>query len=223
MAWRWDFAFEILPQLLWAAVYTLMAAGIGYLLAVFIGLIFMMGQRTPSYVLNRITREVVEFFRSTPLLVQLFFVFYVAPQFGIKFSAWNAAMLTMGLHYGTYLSEVYRGAIEAVPKQQWEACKALNLSIFRTYGRIILPQALPVALPGMGNYLVGIIKDTPMLATIGVVELMQSANTVGSLTYRFLEPYTMVGVIFLIISLPTAFGLRKLESMVSRRQGISKQ
>jgi polar amino acid transport system permease protein len=70
---------------------------------------------------------------------------------------------------------------------------------------------------------VGIIKDTPMLATIGVVELMQSANTVGSLTYRFLEPYTMVGVIFLIISLPTAFGLRKLESMVSRRQGISKQ
>jgi|TARA_B110000116_G_scaffold265215_1_gene274088 polar amino acid transport system permease protein len=223
MAWRWDFAFEILPQLLWGAVYTLMAAGIGYLLAVFIGLIFMMGQRTPSYVLNRITREVVEFFRSTPLLVQLFFVFYVAPQFGIKFSAWNAAMLTMGLHYGTYLSEVYRGAIEAVPKQQWEACKALNLSIFRTYGRIILPQALPVALPGMGNYLVGIIKDTPMLATIGVVELMQSANTVGSLTYRFLEPYTMVGVIFLIISLPTAFGLRKLESMVSRRQGISKQ
>ena len=222
MAWRWDFAFEILPQLLWGAVYTLMAAGIGYLLAVFIGLIFMMGQRTPSYVLNRITREVVEFFRSTPLLVQLFFVFYVAPQFGIKFSAWNAAMLTMGLHYGTYLSEVYRGAIEAVPKQQWEACKALNLSIFRTYGRIILPQALPVALPGMGNYLVGIIKDTPMLATIGVVELMQSANTVGSLTYRFLEPYTMVGVIFLIISLPTAFGLRKLESMVSRRQGISK-
>ena len=223
MAWRWDFAFEILPQLLWGAVYTLMAAGIGYLLAVFIGLIFMMGQRTPSYVLNRITREVVEFFRSTPLLVQLFFVFSVAPQFGIKFSAWNAAMLTMGLHYGTYLSEVYRGAIEAVPKQQWEACKALNLSIFRTYGRIILPQALPVALPGMGNYLVGIIKDTPMLATIGVVELMQSANTVGSLTYRFLEPYTMVGVIFLIISLPTAFGLRKLESMVSRRQGISKQ
>ena len=222
MAWRWDFAFEILPQLLWGAVYTLMAAGIGYLLAVFIGLIFMIGQRTPFYVLNRITREVVEFFRSTPLLVQLFFVFYVAPQFGIKFSAWNAAMLTIGLHYGTYLSEVYRGAIEAVPKQQWEACKALNLSIFRTYGRIILPQALPVALPGMGNYLVGIIKDTPMLATIGVVELMQSANTVGSLTYRFLEPYTMVGVIFLIISLPTAFGLRKLESMVSRRQGISK-
>lgn len=223
MAWRWDFAFEILPQLLWGAVYTLMAAGIGYLIAVFIGLIFMIGQRTPYYILNKITREVVEFFRSTPLLVQLFFVFYVAPQFGIKFSAWNAAMLTIGLHYGTYLSEVYRGAIEAVPKQQWEACKALNLSIFRTYGRIILPQALPVALPGMGNYLVGIIKDTPMLATIGVVELMQSANTVGSLTYRFLEPYTMVGVIFLIISLPTAFGLRRLESMVSRHQGISKQ
>jgi polar amino acid transport system permease protein len=222
MAWRWEFAFEILPQLLWGTLYTLMAAGIGYLIAIFIGLIFMIGQRTPYYILNRVTREVVEFLRSTPLLVQLFFVFFVAPQFGIKFSAWNAAMLTIGLHYGTYLSEVYRGALEAIPKQQWEACKALNFSILRTYGRIILPQAFPVALPGMGNYLVGIFKDTPMLATIGVVELMQSANTVGSLTYRFLEPYTMVGIIFLIISLPTAFGLRKLEKAVSRHQGTSK-
>lgn len=223
LEWRWDFAFEILPQLLWGTVYTLMAAGIGYFIAIFIGLLFMLGQRTRFYVVNRATREVVEFIRSTPLLVQLFFVFFVAPQFGIKFSAWNAAMITLGLHYGTYLSEVYRGALEAVPKQQWEACKALNFSVSRTYGKIILPQAFPVALPGMGNYLVGIFKDTPMLATIGVVELMQSANTVGSLTYRFLEPYTMVGIIFLIISLPTAFGLRKLETVVANRQGISKK
>ena len=147
----------------------------------------------------------------------------MAPQFGIKLAAWTAAMLTIGLHYGSYLSEVYRGALEAVPKQQWEASKALNFTAIRTYGRIILPQAFPVALPGMSNYLVGIFKDTPMLATIGVVELMQSANTVGSLTYRFLEPYTMVGVIFLIISLPAAMALRKLERSVARRQGMTKE
>ena len=222
MAWRWDFAFEILPQLLWGTLYTLMAAGMGYAIAIFVGLLFMLGQRTPSIILNRITREIVEFIRSTPLLVQLFFVFFVAPQFGIKLAAWTSAMLTIGLHYGSYLSEVYRGALEAIPKQQWEASKALNFTITRTYSRIILPQAFPVALPGMSNYLVGIFKDTPMLATIGVVELMQSANTVGSLTYRFLEPYTMVGFIFLIISLPTAMGLRRLERFVARNQGITK-
>ena len=222
MAWRWDFAFEILPQLLWGTLYTLMAAGMGYAIAIFVGLLFMLGQRTPSIILNRITREIVELIRSTPLLVQLFFVFFVAPQFGIKLAAWTSAMLTIGLHYGSYLSEVYRGALEAIPKQQWEASKALNFTITRTYSRIILPQAFPVALPGMSNYLVGIFKDTPMLATIGVVELMQSANTVGSLTYRFLEPYTMVGFIFLIISLPTAMGLRRLERFVARNQGITK-
>ena len=222
MAWRWDFAFEILPQLLWGTLYTLMAAGMGYAIAIFVGLLFMLGQRTPSIILNIITREIVEFIRSTPLLVQLFFVFFVAPQFGIKLAAWTSAMLTIGLHYGSYLSEVYRGALEAIPKQQWEASKALNFTITRTYSRIILPQAFPVALPGMSNYLVGIFKDTPMLATIGVVELMQSANTVGSLTYRFLEPYTMVGFIFLIISLPTAMGLRRLERFVARNQGITK-
>lgn len=222
MAWRWDFAFEILPQLLWGTLYTLMAAGMGYAIAIFVGLLFMLGQRTPSIILNRITREIVEFIRSTPLLVQLFFVFFVAPQFGIKLAAWTSAMLTIGLHYGSYLSEVYRGALEAIPKQQWEASKALNFTITRTYSRIILPQAFPVALPGMSNYLVGIFKDTPMLATIGVVELMQSANTVGSLTYRFLEPYTMVGFIFLIISLPTAMGIRRLERFVARNQGITK-
>ena len=223
MAWRWEFAFEILPQLMWGTLYTLMAAGMGYTIAIFVGLIFMMGQRTTSIIINRFTREVVEFIRSTPLLVQLFFVFFVAPQFGIKLAAWTSAMLTIGLHYGSYLSEVYRGALEAIPKQQWEASKALNFTTTRTYSRIILPQAFPVALPGMSNYLVGIFKDTPMLATIGVVELMQSANTVGSLTYRFLEPYTMVGVIFLIISLPTAMALRRLEKFVARNQGITKQ
>ena len=82
-----------------------------------------------------------------------------------------------------------------------------------------MPQAFPIALPGMGNYLVGIFKDTPLLATIGVAELMHTANALGAETYRYLEPYTMVGFIFLIISLPTAMGLRRLEAAVDRAQG----
>jgi len=219
MEWRWEFAWEILPRMLLATGNTLMAAGLGYLIAMVVGLVLLLGQRTPSRVVNVIVREAMEFIRSTPLLVQLFFVFFVAPQFGLRLSAWTAGMLTIGLHFGTYLSEVYRGALEGVPRSQWEACRALNFSQTYTYRRVVLPQALPIALPGMGNYLVGIFKETPLLATIGVAELMHTANALGAETYRYLEPYTMVGFIFLIISLPTAMGLRRLEAKVDRAQG----
>lgn len=222
MEWRWEFTWEILPRMLWATGNTLMAAGFGYLIAMVVGLALMLGQRTPYKAINIPVREVVEFIRSTPLLVQLFFVFFVAPQFGVRLSAWTAGMLTIGLHFGTYLSEVYRGALEGVAKSQWEACRALNFSTAYTYRRIVLPQAFPIALPGMGNYLVGIFKDTPLLATIGVAELMHTANALGAETYRYLEPYTMVGFIFLIISLPTAMGLRRLEAAVAKAQGKTK-
>ena len=223
MEWRWEFTWEILPRMLWATGNTLLAAGVGYLIAVVVGLLLMLGQRTRYRIVNVVVRELVEFVRSTPLLVQLFFVFFVAPQFGIKLSAWTAGMLTIGLHFGTYLSEVYRGALEGVPNAQWEACRALNFTTAYTYRKIVLPQAFPIALPGMGNYLVGIFKDTPLLATIGVAELMHTANALGAETYRYLEPYTMVGFIFLIISLPTAFGLRRLEAAVDRAQGKVKR
>jgi len=217
--WRWEFTFEILPQMLWATLNTFMAAGLGYAIAAVVGLLFMLGQRTSYKFINIPTREIVEFIRSTPLLVQLFFVYFVAPQFGLTLSAWVSAMFTIGLHYGTYLSEVYRGALEGVPKTQWEACRALNFSTSYTYQRIVLPQAFPIAIPGMGNYLVGIFKDTPLLATIGVAELFFTANALGAYTYRYLEPYTLVGIIFLIISVPTAIGIRRLEAAVNKAQG----
>ena len=219
MGFRWDFAYEILPNMLWATLNTIIAAGVGYAIALVVGLFFLLGQRTPSKIINFINREIVEFIRSTPLLIQLFFVYFVLPQFGITLSAWLCGMITIGLHFGTYLSEVYRGALEGVSKTQWEACRALNFSTSYNYRKIILPQAFPIAIPGMGNYLVGIFKDTPLLATIGVAELFFTANSIGAYTYRYLEPYTMVGVIFLVISLPTAFGIRRLEAAVNKAQG----
>ena len=217
--WRWDFAFEILPKMLWATLNTIMAAGIGYSIALIVGLLFLLGQRTRFKIINIINREIIEFIRSTPLLIQLFFVYFVLPQFGITLSAWVCGMITIGLHFGTYLSEVYRGALEGVPKTQWEACRALNFTTFYTYRRIVLPQAFPIAIPGMGNYLVGIFKDTPLLSTIGVAELFHAATAVGGYHYRYLEPYTILGVIFLILSVPADMGIRKLESSVNKSQG----
>ena len=219
--WRWDFTFEILPRLLQATLNTLAAAGVGYAIAVVLGLVFALAQRTPSRIVTMVVRECVEFIRSTPLVLQIFFVFFVGPQFGIRLSPWVAGMIAIGLHYAAYLSEVYRGGLEAVPKGQWEACTALNLSATKTYFRVIIPQALPLSLAGMGNYLVGIFKDTPMLSVIGVAELMQAANAIGGSTYRYLEPYTMVGIIFLAISLPAAGLIKLFEAWVRKKLGMN--
>lgn len=219
IGFRWDFAYEILPELLWATLNTLLAAVIGYLIALIIGLFFLFCQKTHYKIINFVTREVVEFIRSTPLLIQLFFVYFVFPQFGVTLSAWVCGMLTIGIHFGTYLCEVYRGALEGVPTTQWEACKALNFSKVYSYRKIILPQALPIAIPGMGNYLVGIFKETPLLSTIGVAELFHAATAVGGFNYRYLEPYTLVGVIFLFLSVPAAIWVRHLEKTVNKAQG----
>lgn len=219
--WRWDFTFEILPRLLAATLNTLLAAGIGYAIAVVLGLVFALAQRTPFRPLTMAVREVVEFIRSTPLVLQIFFVFYVGPQFGVRLSPWVAGMIAIGLHYAAYLSEVYRGGLASVPRGQWEAATSLNLSTVHTYRRIVIPQALPPALAGMGNYLVGILKDTPMLSVIGVAELMHTANSIGSENYRFLEPYTMVGVIFLMLSLPLAAFTRAFERFVRKSLGMT--
>ena len=221
--WRWDFAIEILPKMLLATLNTIMAAGIGYAIATVVGLLFLLGQRTQFKIINIVNREIVEFIRSTPLLIQLFFVYFVLPQFGITLSAWVCGMITIGLHFGTYLSEVYRGALEGVPKTQWEACRALNFTTFYTYRRIVFPQAFPIAIPGMGNYLVGIFKDTPLLSTIGVAELFHAATAVGGYHYRYLEPYTIVGLIFLMLSIPAAIWIRKIEKNVNLAQGKIKK
>ena len=218
--WRWDFVWEILPRLLQATGNTLIAAIAGYGIALVLGLFLALGQRTPYRIVTMVIREFVEFIRSTPLLLQIFFIFYVGPQLGIRLSPWMSGMVAIGLHYACYLSEVYRGGIESVPRGQWEAATALNMSTLQKYRRVVIPQAIPPALAGMGNYLVGIFKDTPMLSVIGVAELIHTANAIGSENYRFLEPYTMVGLIFLAISLPTAGLIRAFEGYVRRKLGM---
>jgi polar amino acid transport system permease protein len=218
--WNWEFTWEILPTLLRATVNTLIAAGVGYAIALVLGLVFALAQRTGWKPLTVAVRELIEFIRSTPLVLQIFFVFYVGPQFGIRLSPWVSGMIAIGLHYSAYLSEVYRAGLDAVPRGQWEACRALNMSARDTYVRIVIPQAIPLSIPGMGNYLVGIFKDTPMLSVIGVAELMHAANALGAENYRFLEPYTLVGLIFLALSLPTAWLIRVFDAWTRRKLGL---
>ena len=117
----------------------------------------------------------------------------------------------MGLHYATYTAEVYRGGIESVARGQWEAAKATNLTVRQTWMHVILPQAMPPMIPAMANYLLAMFKETPLLSAITVLELMNQARSVANSSYRYVEPMTMVGAFFLVISLVSVVGLRWLE------------
>jgi polar amino acid transport system permease protein len=123
----------------------------------------------------------------------------------------------LGLHYSTYLSEVYRSGIDNVPRGQWEAAKALNFSKLRTWTSIIIPQAILPMVPVMGNYLIGMFKDTPLLSAITLVEILQTAKVIGAQSFRYLEPITMVGVIFLILSYVSSLGVQWLELRLNQR------
>src|SRR5262249_45983709 len=141
----------------------------------------------------------------------------IGPRIGVVLSPFVAGVLALGLHFGCQLSGVYRAGLDAVAKGQWEAPIALHLGRYRSYRGIILPQAIPPLVPAMGNYLVGIVKETPLLSSIGVIELMARAKLIGAETFRYLEPITIVGVFFLIMSLLAAVLINQAETWLSRR------
>jgi polar amino acid transport system permease protein len=125
--------------------------------------------------------------------------------------------MALGLHYGAYCSEVYRAGLEGVHRGQWEASTALNLSSWTTFKDIIIPQAIPPVVPALGNYLIALFKETPLLSAIAVLELMQTAKILGSETFRYTEPITLVGLFFLVMSLVSAVGVRAVEHALNRR------
>lgn len=207
----WEFAFEILPQLLESLKVTVRATIIAFAIAAVLGLIFALARRSQSRWVSWPVSAIVEFVRSTPLLVQLYFLFYVLPRYGFKLPAFVVGMIGLGLYYASYTSEVYRAGIDALPQGQWEAAKALNFSPLHTWRAIILPQAIPPMIPSLGNYFIGMFKETPMLAAITVVEMFQRAKIITSDTFRALEPYTWVGVLFFVISYPSSLLIQRLE------------
>jgi polar amino acid transport system permease protein len=213
----WSFAWEILPLLLKSCIVTIQATIVGFALAMALGLVLALLRRSGPKAVRGAVIAVVEVIRSTPVLVQVFFLFFLGPRIGVVLSPFVAGVLALGLHFGCQLSEVYRAGLDAVAKGQWEAPVALNLGRYRSYRDVILPQAIPPMVPAMGNYLVGMFKETPLLSSIGVIELMARAKLIGADTFRYLEPITMVGVFFLIMSLLAAALINRTEVWLNRR------
>jgi polar amino acid transport system permease protein len=212
-------ALEILPDLLGALLVTIEAALLGIVLALAIGLVWAMLRRSARAWVAAPINWLVDFLRSTPLLIQLYFLYFGLPALGVSVGPLPTGIAALGLHYSAYVAEVYRAGIDGVPRGQWEAARALGFGRWQTWQRVVLPQAIPPVVPALGNYLISMFKDTPLLAAITVTELLQTAKIVGAERFRYLEPLTLVGALFLVVSVLAGRSVRWLEARFEVRHG----
>ncbi|MFD4258350.1 ectoine/hydroxyectoine ABC transporter permease subunit EhuD [Streptomyces sp. NPDC058534] len=211
MNWDWSAVSDFMPHFWDGLLVTLQILVLGSLVSFGLGLVWALLMRVPSRWVTWPVGVVTEFVRNTPLLVQLFFLFYVLPEWNITFSALTTGVVAIGLHYSTYTMQVYRAGIEAVPVGQWEAATALNLPLARTWTAVILPQAIRRVVPALGNYVISMLKDTPLLMAITVLEMLGEARLFSQQNFQFTEPLTVIGVAFIIISYLASLALRALE------------
>jgi len=215
--WDWAFLWEILPELAGVVHITVLATLYGFAIAAVLGLLLALARRSRSRALSLPVAGFIEYVRSTPVLVQIFLLYFgVLPALGMNPTPFLAGVLAIGVHYSTYTSEVYRAGLDNVPRGQWEAATALNFSLYRKLRSVVLPQAIPPVVPALGNYLVGMFKETPLLAAIGTLELLLTAKNIGSYTFRYIEPMTVVGVFFLVMSLSAAVLIRRVERYLNK-------
>ena len=206
------YIIEILPPLLKAMLVTLRIAISGYLLAFVLGLLIAIIRVSGNVFLSRLLLMFTEFIRLTPILVQLFFFYYVLPEVGIKLPAEPTGIIVLGLHYSTFTAEVFRSGILAIPKGQWEVSNTLCLPFYIKWFKIILPQSIRPMIPALGNYLIQLFKEVPLLSTITVYELLNTANLIAGETFRYFEVLSIVAILFFLISYPSAIFFRNLES-----------
>ncbi|WP_149184732.1 ectoine/hydroxyectoine ABC transporter permease subunit EhuD [Streptomyces sp. TRM49041] len=211
MNWDWSAVADFMPRFADGLLVTLQILVLGSLISFTLGLVWAAAFRAPSRLVRWPVHALTEFIRNTPLLVQLFFLFFVLPEWGVQFSALTTGTIAIGLHYSTYTAQVYRAGIDAVPAGQWEAATALSLPAHRTWFAVILPQALRRIAPALGNYVIAMLKDTPLLAAISVLEMLQQARLESATTFQYTEPLTVVGVAFILIAYPASLLVRALE------------
>jgi polar amino acid transport system permease protein len=210
-----------MPYLLRGAVVTVEISLLSMALALVLGLVAALGRLSRLRPLRFLSTLYVELVRGTPLLVQLFIVYYGLPSVGIRLEPFLAGFLTLGAHYGAYLSEVYRAGILAVDRGQWEAAASVGMGRGMVMREVILPQAIRTILPPVGNYFISMLKDSALVATISVTELLRAGQLRVAITFRAMDIYLMVAAIYLVMS----YALSLLIGFFERRssQGVLSQ
>lgn len=213
----WQIMSEALPQMLKSAlIYTVPLTVISFAIALFISIMIALVQYSNVPVAEQIARFYIWIMRGTPVLVQLFIVFYGLPKLGLVINAYVATVITFSLNEGAYMAETMRGALESVPKGQIEAGYCVGMTYWQIMRRIVLPQAFKVAFPGLSNSIVALLKETSLASTITLPEMFMETKRIASRNFEYLILYVEVALVYLAITTLITFAQRKLEKKFNK-------
>jgi ectoine/hydroxyectoine ABC transporter permease protein EhuD len=208
-------AGDYMPALLRGAATSLALTACIMLISLPLGLLIALVKLSRSRILRTCASTYIEVIRGTPALLQLFYIYFVLPSFGIRFDPFLAGVIGLSINYSAYLAEVYRAGIAAVPQGQIEAAKALGMSRRKMLRLIVLPQAIRVVIPPLGNYGISLFKDTSLVSIVTVKELIFTGQIVSSTNFQYATVFTIIGAIYLAFSYPSALLVRWLERRMS--------
>jgi His/Glu/Gln/Arg/opine family amino acid ABC transporter permease subunit len=197
-------AVENLGPLLAGLLITIELTFVVIVLSLGFALLVALGGMSRWLLLRWIIKAYIELMRGTPLLLQLIYIYYVLPEIGIRLNAFTAGVLALTLNYSAYISEVYRGGIQSIARGQHDAAAALGMTNSLAMRRIILPQAIRVVLPTLGNYFIGLFKDTALCSAVSIQELVFTAQVHAALTFQYFTLYTVVAFMYFAVSFPAA-------------------
>jgi polar amino acid transport system permease protein len=209
-------AVEFLPILLKGAVVTIEITFCSFVLSTVLGLVLALMRVSDNRIVSNAAATFINVIRGLPIIVQLFYIYFVLPDLGVQLSAFQAGFIGLGVAYSVYQAENFRAGIQAIDHGQIEAAQSIGMRGAMIMRRVVLPQAFRIALPPYGNTLVMMLKDSSLASTITVAEMTRAGQLIASSTFQNMTVFTLVALLYLGLSLPLVYGLRRLE----RRLGL---
>jgi His/Glu/Gln/Arg/opine family amino acid ABC transporter permease subunit len=214
MSFSWLAIWQGLPDLLQGAGLTIMISAVAMLLALILGMVVALASQLPWRPARGLVRAYVEAFRNTPLLIQIFIVYFGLPQLGVRLSPFLSGLSALTLYTAAYNTEIFRAGLEAVPKGQHEAARSTGLTPLQEAVHVIIPQAIRISFPALGNNLVSLVKNSSLVSIIGMVELMFVANDISFNNFRSFEIYGAAAILYVILVLTLTKILNLTESRI---------
>ncbi|WP_028563691.1 amino acid ABC transporter permease [Paenibacillus pinihumi] len=211
-----ELVFQNFEFLLTGAYYTLLITVVSMFFGLIIGMIVAIARLKGNWLISNLAKVYVSIIRGTPILVQIFIIYFGLPDFGITLGPLTAAFIALSVNIGAYLSETFRGAILSVPKGQTEAAQSLGLTPWQTMRQVVLPQAARVAIPPMGNTFVGILKETSLVSVVTVTELLRSAQLLIAQYYVAMPFYIAIAIMYWVMSTFFTYILGRIEARLSK-------
>ena len=216
-----EIALNNLGPLLAGLLITIELTFVVIILSLIFALLVALGGMSRFAVLRWLIKAYIEVIRGTPLLLQLVYIYYVLPEIGIRLNSFTAGVIALTLNYSAYISEVYRGGIQAIARGQHDAAAALGMTRPLAMRRIILPQAIRIVLPSLGNYFIGLFKDTALCSVVSIQEVLFTSQILAAQNFQYFTLYTVVGILYFAVSFPAARLVGTLEAIA--RRGYSRK